>query len=77
MISINLLKKKIKISNIKKNDLLFWKGHVAIALSKKNLIHAYGPKKKVVIMNINKTLKIIKKTSNLNLISIKRFNYEN
>ena len=71
------IKKKIKISNIKKNDLLFWKGHVAIALSKKNLIHAYGPKKKVVIMNINKTLKIIKKTSNLNLISIKRFNYEN
>jgi len=71
------IKKKIEIDNIKKNDLLFWKGHVAIAISTHNLIHAYGPKKNVLIMNIKKTLKIIKKTSNLNLVSIKRFNYEN
>ena len=40
-----------------KNDIIFWKGHVALALSKKNLIHAYGPKKKTVIMNIDKTIR--------------------
>ncbi len=69
---IKFFKKSVKLSNIKKNDLLFWKGHVAIALSKKKLIHAYGPAKKVVIMPINKTIKIIKKTAKLDLISIKR-----
>ena len=42
-------KKTIKLKNIRKNDLIFWKGHVAVALSKKELIHAYGPFKKTVI----------------------------
>ena len=55
-----------------KNDIIFWKGHVALALSKKNLIHAYGPKKKTVIMNIDKTIRKIKETVNLNVIGIKR-----
>ena len=69
---LNYFKKKIKLQNIKKNDLFFWKGHVAIAISKKNLIHAYGPFKKVITMNIDKTIKRIKDTANLKLISIKR-----
>ena len=30
------------------------KGHVAVALSKKKLIHAYGPMKKTLIMGILK-----------------------
>ena len=66
------LKKKIQRKNVKKNDLFFWKGHVAIAISKKNLIHAYGPFKKVISMNIDTTIKRIKDTANLKLISIKR-----
>ena len=66
------LKKKIQRKNVKKNDLFFWKGHVAIAISRKNLIHAYGPFKKVITMNIDKTIKRIKDTANLKLISIKR-----
>jgi len=66
------LKKKIQRKNVKKNDLFFWKNHVAIAISKKNLIHAYGPFKKVITMNIDKTIKRIKDTANLKLISIKR-----
>ena len=37
--------------NLKAGDLVFWKGHVAYCLNKENLIHAYGPKKKVLIMN--------------------------
>ena len=69
---IKYLKKKIQRKNVKKNDLIFWKGHVAIAISRKNLIHAYGPFKKVISMNIDTTIKRIKDTANLKLISIKR-----
>ena len=69
---IKYLKKKIQRKNVKKNDLFFWKGHVAIAISRKNLIHAYGPFKKVITMNIDTTIKRIKNTANLKLISIKR-----
>jgi hypothetical protein len=47
---------------------------VAIAISKKKLIHAYGPAKKVVIMDINKTIKLIKKTAKLSVFTIKRVN---
>ena len=65
-------KKKVKMINLQKNDLLFWKGHVAIALSRNKLIHAYGPMKKVVVMDINKTIERIRKTANLNVTSIKR-----
>ena len=69
---IKYLKKKIQRKNVKKNDLFFWKGHVAIAISRKNLIHAYGPFKKVISMNIDTAIKRIKDTANLKLISIKR-----
>ena len=65
-------KKKINLKNIQKNDIIYWKGHVALILSKKKLIHAYGPKKKTLVMDIQKTINLIKKTANLNVISIKR-----
>ena len=65
-------KHEIKLKNIRKNDLIFWKGHVAIVISKKNLVHAYGPLKKVIIMPINKTINRIYKTVNLKVLSIKR-----
>jgi len=71
---IRYFKRKNKFEKLQKNDLLFWKGHVAIILSKKKLIHAYGPKKKTVIMNINNTIKLIEKTANLKLLSINRIN---
>ena len=60
-----------KLKSIKKDAIIFWKGHVAICLSKKKLIHAYGPKKKVVIMDIKKTINLIKKTAKLEVIGIK------
>ena len=69
---IKYFKKKIKLENIKKNDLIFWKGHVAIAISKNRLIHAYGPFKKTVIMSISKTISRIYKTANLKVIGIRR-----
>ena len=71
---IKYFKKKIKLKNIKKNDLIFWKGHVALIISRKKLIHAYGPYKKVVIMPIRKTINLINKTANLNIIGIRRIN---
>ena len=65
-------KKNINLNNIKKNDIIYWRGHVALALSKKKLIHAYGPKKKTLIMSIAETIRLIKKTANLKVISVKR-----
>ena len=60
-----------KFKSIKKNAIIFWKGHVAVCLSKRKLIHAYGPKKKVVIMDIKKTKNLIEKTAKLKVIGIK------
>ena len=60
-------KKKIKF---KFGDIIYWKGHVAICISSKKLIHAYGPRKKVLVMEINKTIKLIKKTANLEVKKI-------
>ena len=64
-------KKSLKYKNIfKRGDVIFWKGHVAVCISSKSLIHAYGPKKKVVIMPIQKTIKIIKRNANLKIKKI-------
>ena len=65
-------RKEISIKNIRKGDLLFWKGHVAIALSNKKLVHAFGPRKKVVIMGIKETVKKIYSKSKLPLLCVKR-----
>ena len=69
---VKYFRKNVKLKNIKKNDIIYWKGHVAIALSNKKLIHAYGPMKKTVIMDINQTIKRIEQTANLKVIGIKR-----
>ena len=69
---VKYFRKNIKLKNIKKNDIIYWKGHVAVALSNKKLIHAYGPMKKTVIMDINQTIKKIEQTANLKVIGIKR-----
>ena len=67
---LKYLKKISDKKNFKKNIIL-WKGHVAYCLNKKNLIHAYGPKKKVLIMNIKKTINKIFKDTKLKPIHIK------
>ena len=56
--------------NFQKGDIIFWKGHVAVCLNSKNLIHAYGPEKKVIVMPIQKTIKRIEKTANLRVKKI-------
>jgi cell wall-associated NlpC family hydrolase len=69
---VRYFKKNIKLINIKKNDIIYWKSHVAVALNNKKLIHAYGPMKKTLIMGIDQTIKRINKTANLKVIGIKR-----
>ncbi len=61
---IKFCKKKIK-KKFSKGDIIFWKGHVGICLNQSKFIHAYGPKKKVLIMPTNFTIKVIKKTAKL------------
>ena len=65
-------KKGINIKKFKLGDIIYWKGHVAICINSKKLIHAYGPRKKVLVMDINKTIKLIKKTANLEVKKIFR-----
>ena len=69
---IRYFKKKIKLKNIRKNDLIFWKGHVALAVSSQQLIHAYGPQKKTLVMPIKKTINRLYKVSSLKVIGIRR-----
>ena len=62
------MKKGVKKKNLfDKGDIIFWKGHVAVCLNSKKLIHAYGPRKKVVIMPIKKTIDLIEKTAKLKI----------
>ncbi len=72
---IKHLKKNIKLKNIKKNDLIFWKGHVAVAISKTKIIHAYGPEKKTIIMNLQNAINRIERTAKLKVVSIKRLKF--
>ena len=62
---IKYSKKKIIKKKFRKGDIIFWKGHVAICINSKELIHAYGPEKKVLVMSIRKTIDRIKKKANL------------
>ena len=61
------IKRKVKF---KLGDIIYWKGHVAVCINSKELIHAYGPRKKVLIMPIKKTIKLIKETANLEVKKI-------
>ena len=72
---IRYSKKKTQKGVFKKGTIIFWKGHVAICINSKELIHAYGPKKKVLIMPIKKTIDKIKKTANLSIKKISSIKY--
>ena len=68
---IKYSKKKIS-KKFRKGDIIFWKGHVAICVNSKNLIHAYGPEKKVLIMPIKKTITRILNTANLRVKKVSK-----
>ena len=61
---IKFCKEKSK-KNLYKGDIIFWKGHVGICINQSKFIHAYGPRKKVLVMPIDLTIKLIEKTAKL------------
>ena len=69
---IKFKKVSLKKHTFNKGHIIYWKGHVAVCINKKKLIHAYGPKKKVLIMGIKDTIKLIEKTANLKVIKISK-----
>ncbi len=72
---IKYSKKNVRRVKFKKGDIIFWSGHVAICLNSRELIHAYGPEKKVIIMPIIKTINRIQKTAQLKVKKITRINF--
>ena len=72
---INYSKGSSMKTKFKKGDIIFWKGHVAMCLNSKKLIHAYGPEKKVLIMPIIKTINRIRETAKLKVKKISRIKY--
>ena len=72
---IRYSKKKRITKKFKKGDIIFWKGHVAMCLNSKELIHAYGPEKKVLIMPILQTIKRIEETAKLKVKKISSIKY--
>ena len=70
---VKFCKKKIN-KKLSKGDIIFWKGHVGICLNQSKFIHAYGPKKKVLIMPTNFTIKLIKKTAKLIVKKVSNIN---
>ena len=68
-------KSDIKTKKFKKGDVIFWKGHVAICIDTKKLIHAYGPEKKVLIMSITKTIDRIERPAKLKIKKISSIKY--
>ena len=67
--------KKNKGGVFKKGDIIFWKGHVAVCINSQKLIHAYGPEKKVLIMNITETINRIERTAKLIVKKISSIKY--
>ena len=72
---IKYSKKNIKKKKFEKGQIIFWKGHVAICLNSKHLIHAYGPRKKVIIMPIVETINRIEKSADLKVKKKTLLNY--
>ncbi|MDC1196899.1 C40 family peptidase [Pelagibacteraceae bacterium] len=66
---------KNKDGVFKKGDIIFWKGHVAVCINSQKLIHAYGPEKKVLIMNIIETINRIERTAKLIVKKISSIKY--
>jgi len=72
---IKYSKKQLKRKVFKRGDIIFWKGHVAVCIDSKKLIHAYGPEKKVIIMPITKTIERIERTASLSIKKISSIKY--
>ena len=72
---IKYSKKNNVKKTFKKGNIIFWKGHVAICINSKKLIHAYGPEKKVLIMPILETIDRIERTAKLKVKKVSSIKY--
>ena len=72
---IKYSKKNIRKNVYKKGSIIFWKGHVAVCVNSRALLHAYGPEKKVLIMPIIKTIDRIERTTKLIVKKISTLKY--
>ena len=72
---IKYTKENSEKRKFRKGDIIFWKGHVAMCLNSKQLIHAYGPEKKVIVMPILETINRIHRTAKLKVKKISRIKY--
>ena len=72
---IKYSRKQLKRKVFKKGDVIFWKGHVAMCIDSKKLIHAYGPEKKLLIMPIIKTIEGIERTASLAIKKVSSMKY--
>jgi len=70
---VKFCKKKMN-KKFSKGDIIFWRGHVGVCLSQSKFIHAYGPKKKVLVMSTNYTIKEIQKTAKLIIKKVSNIN---
>ncbi len=70
---IKFCKKKMN-GRLSKGDIIFWKSHVGVCLNQSKFIHAYGPKKKVLVMPTNYTIKMIQKTAKLIIKKVSNIN---
>ena len=64
---------EVKLKNIRKNDMIFWKGHVAITISDIEIIHSNIFHMCVKIEKLKNALKRISKTSG-EILSIRHLN---
>ena len=67
---IKTKKGKKSLTKFQKGNIIYWKGHVAVCINSEKLIHAYGPMKKVIIMNTHETIERIYKTAKLKVKKI-------
>ena len=72
---IKYSKRKVIKKTFNNGDIIFWKGHVAICLNSKKLIHAYGPEKSVLIMLVLEMVIRIEKTTKLVVKKISPIKY--
>ena len=72
---IKYSKKNKRKKIFKKGNIIFWKGHAAVCINSKKLIHAYGPENKVLIMPIRETIKKIERTAKLRIKKISSIKY--
>ena len=72
---IKYTKRNSNKRQFKKGDIIFWEGHVAMCLNSRQLIHAYGPEKKVIIMPITETINRIEKTAKLKVKKVSKIKY--